>query len=206
MIGVFGGTFDPVHYGHLRSALEVKEIFGLEQIRLIPSAQPPHRQTPQASAVNRMDMLKLAIESVDGFVADNREIERTGPSYMVITLAALRREYPASPLLLFIGGDAFKKLTTWHEWRHLFNYAHIVVLTRPNYPVEPAHEFFITRLTSSKEELVSQLSGKLFFQAITQLDISATAIRKMVGNRQDPRFLLPDAVIAYIYQHQLYQS
>ena len=150
-------------------------------------------------------MLKLAVEAMDGFIIDTRELDRAGPSYMTVTLESLRQEFPDSPLLLCIGNDAFNKLTTWHEWRRLFEYAHLVVLTRPGYRFEPADDFFITRLTDSKDELSIYHAGKLYFQAITQLDISATAIRRMIANRQNPRFLLPEAVLAYIYQHQLYQ-
>ena len=111
MIGIFGGTFDPVHYGHLRSAFEVKEIFGLDEVRLIPSAQPPHRQAPQASVAMRMEMFKLAVQNQPGFIVDTREIDRAGASYMVMTLESLRQEFPEQPLLLFIGSDAFNHLT-----------------------------------------------------------------------------------------------
>lgn len=206
MIGIFGGTFDPVHYGHLRSALEVKEIFGLEQVRLIPSARPPHRQAPQASADMRLAMLKLAIQHPPGFIADTREIDRAGVSYMVLTLESLRQEFLEQPLLLFIGSDAFNQLTTWYQWQRLFDFAHVVVLTRPGFSVGQSDDFFIARQTANKQELSDQLAGKLYFQAITQLDISATAIRKMIANANNPAYLLPDAVIAYIKQHKLYQA
>ena len=179
MIGIFGGTFDPVHYGHLRSALEVKEIFGLEEVRFIPSAKPPHRQTPKASAALRLAMLKLAIEDQAGFVADTREIDREGPSYMVLTLESLRRDFPRQALLLFIGGDAFKQLTDWYQWQRLFDYAHVVILNRPGYALPPLVDFYKLRLVENKESLTRSLSGSLYFQEITQLDISATAIRTM---------------------------
>lgn len=205
MIGIFGGTFDPIHYGHLRSALEVKEIFGLTEVRLIPSAQPPHRGQPGATALTRLRMLELAIENQPGLTVDTRELHRQGPSYMVDTLKSLRREFKNEPLLLFIGGDAFNQLKTWHQWQHLFDYSHIVVMTRPGFVIQNPDEFFKARLASETTELARTLAGKLYFQAVTPLDISATAIRNKIAEHQNPGFLLPDTVIAYIRQHQLYQ-
>lgn len=204
MIGIFGGTFDPVHYGHLRSALELGELFELDHVRLIPCAQPVHRNEPMASAVRRLDMLHLATASQTDLIVDAQELERTGGSYTFDTLTALRHEYPDIPLLLFIGSDAFNDLATWYRWQELFDLAHIVVITRPDTPLKPLNSFFKTRVTHNKQEL-KQLAGYLFFQQITQLAISATAIRGMIAAQQNPRFLLPDAVIDYITQHQLYQ-
>jgi nicotinate-nucleotide adenylyltransferase len=206
MIGIFGGTFDPVHYGHLRSALEVKEIFGLDEVRLIPSSQPPHRCQPYATANMRVQMLNLAMANQPGLIIDTREIDRAGPSYMVLTLQSLRQEFPEQPLLLFIGSDAFNQLTNWYQWQRLFDFAHIVVLTRPGFAVLQLDEFFAVRQTGDREQLSRHLSGKLYCQPITQLDISATAIRKIFADRRNPAFLLPDAVIAYINQNKLYQA
>ena len=142
MIGIFGGTFDPVHYGHLRSALEVKDIFGLSEVRLIPCAQPPHREQPAATALMRLHMLELAIENQPGLIIDTRELNRQGVSYMVDTLKSLRQEFPNEPLLLFIGSDAFNHLKTWHQWQHLFDTAHIVVMTRPGFEINYLDDFF----------------------------------------------------------------
>lgn len=206
MIGIFGGTFDPVHYGHLRSALEVKETFGLREVRLILSAQPPHRTAPVASIGMRLEMLQLAVKKQPGLIIDTREIGRPGASYMVLTLESLRQEFPGQPLLLFIGSDAFNQLTTWHQWRRLFDFAHIVVLTRPGFSTMQLDDFFAVRHADDKEELSKNLAGKLYFQPITQLDISATKIREMVANNRNPAFLLPDAVLAYIKLHGLYQT
>lgn len=206
MIGIFGGTFDPVHYGHLRAALEAKEIFGLDQVRLIPSAQPPHRNPPHASVAMRVQMLKLAIEDRSGFIIDTREVDRAGVSYMALTLESLRREFPNQPLLLFIGSDAFSRLTTWYQWQRLFEFAHIIVLTRPGFAVLQLDDFFAVRQAGDRQDLSRHLAGKLYCQPITQLDISATAIRKIFADRGNPAFLLPDAVIAYINQNKLYQA
>lgn len=206
MIGIFGGTFDPVHYGHLRSALEVKTIFDLREVRLIPSAQPPHRQQPTTSALMRMEMLKLAIKNQAGLLVDAREINREGPSYMLDTLTSLRHEFTTEPLLLFIGSDAFNQLTTWYKWQQLFDHAHVIVLTRPGFDSQILDGFFTERLTNKRTELAHNLAGKLYFQQVSQLDISASAIREMIAEQQDPGFLLPDTVIAYIRQHRLYQG
>jgi nicotinate-nucleotide adenylyltransferase len=205
MIGIFGGTFDPIHYGHLRSALEVKEIFGLTEVRLIPSAHPPHREQPAATALMRLQMLEMAINNQPGLVIDTRELNRHGPSYMVDTLKSLRQEFPNEPLLLFIGSDAFNHLKAWHQWRHLFDTAHIVVMTRPGFEIQNLDAFFKVRLAGEITELAQNTAGKLYFQQVTQLDISATAIRNMIAEQQNPAFLLPDSVIAYIRQHKLYQ-
>jgi nicotinate-nucleotide adenylyltransferase len=210
MIGIFGGTFDPIHYGHLRSALEVKDIFGLNEVRLIPCASPPHREQPAVTAEMRLQMLTLAIKNQPGLKIDTRELDRhkasdQTPSYMVDTLKSLRQEFPTEPLLLFIGTDAFKHLTSWHQWQQLFDYAHIVVMTRPGFETQELNDFFKARLAEAKE-LAQASAGKLCFQQVTQLDISATAIRAMIADKQNPVFLLPDAVIEYIKQHKLYET
>ncbi len=211
MIGIFGGTFDPVHYGHLRSALEVKDIFGLDEVRLIPCANPPHREQPAVTAEMRLQMLELSIKNQPGLKIDTRELDRNKrsdqtPSYMVDTLKSLRQEFPSEPLLLFIGSDAFKHLTGWHQWQQLFDYAHIVVMTRPGLETQALDDFFKARLAKNINELAQDNAGKLCFQQITQLDISATAIRDMIARKQNPGFLLPDAVIEYIKQHKLYET
>ncbi|MDD5580439.1 MAG: nicotinate-nucleotide adenylyltransferase [Methylobacter sp.] len=206
MIGIFGGTFDPVHYGHLRSAVEVKDIFGLAEIRFIPGANPPHREQPAAMAIMRLQMLELAIKNQPGLTCDTRELEREGYSYTVDTLKSLRQEFPRKSLLLFIGSDAFNGLTTWHQWQRLFDYAHIVVMTRPCFDVQELDDFYKVRQTEEITELTQHTSGKLFFQRITQLDISATAIRQLISEKKNPGFLLPDSVIEYIKQHRLYEK
>ncbi len=204
MIGIFGGTFDPIHYGHLRSALELKELFELDHVRLIPCAQPVHRDSPMATAAQRLEMLQLATQNQTDLIVDAQELQRAGGSYTFDTLTALRLDYPETSLLLFVGSDAFNEFTTWFHWRELFDLAHVVVITRPNAALNPLSEFFKIRLTADKQILKQQLAGRLFFQQITQLAISATAIRGMIAAQQNPRFLLPDAVIDYIFQHQLY--
>ena len=205
MIGVYGGTFDPVHFGHLRTALEVKEIFGLDEIRLVPCFMPPHRDEPTVTANSRVRMLELAVEGYAGMRVDTREIDRGGPSYMVDTLESLRQEFGDQPLLLFIGGDAFLNLTGWHRWRQLFDFAHVIVMTRPGYEQPKLDRFFQDRLAASDDSLRQTPAGYLFFQQVTALDISATAIRRMIAENRNPGFLLPESVIEYIRQNKLYQ-
>lgn len=204
MIGIYGGTFNPVHYGHLRTALEVKEIFNLDELRLIPCAQPAHRETPLASPEIRLDMLKLAIKNQPDLVIDRRELEREGVSYMIDTLKSIKKEAPHQTLLLFIGTDAFKGLTSWHQWKQLFDYGHIVVITRPGYQLQEMPEFLLSKLIEKSEKLRRKTSGCLFFQSVTQLDISATDIRGRIRAGLNPVFLLPDNVIEFIKQNKLY--
>lgn len=206
MIGIYGGTFNPVHYGHLRTALEVKELFALQQLRLIPCRLPAHRQRPEVDAEMRLAMLNLACADTPDFYVDRRELDREGPSYMVDTLASLRREHPHTGMLLFIGLDAFAGLTGWHRWQRLFDYAHIVVMTRPQCAVPELPAFLQQRMCVSRDSLRQETAGLLFFQAVTALDISATAIRGLIAAGRNPKFLLPDAVISYIRRHQLYLS
>ncbi|MDO8938074.1 MAG: nicotinate-nucleotide adenylyltransferase [Methylicorpusculum sp.] len=206
MLGVYGGTFDPVHFGHLRTALEVKELFKLDEIRLIPCFIPAHRDEPSVAADMRVRMLELALAGQSGMTVDTREIDRGGSSYMVDTLASLRETLAADrPLLLFIGSDAFEHLCQWYRWQALFDYAHVVVMTRPGSGYAELNEVLKQRYTDSIQKLKDTACGSLFFQRVTLLDISATAIRQMVAEGRNPGFLLPDAVINYIDQNQLYR-
>lgn len=207
MIGVYGGTFNPVHFGHLRTALEVKELFNLDQLRLIPCRLPAHRDEPEAPAELRLQMLEAAIADTPGFYVDRRELERSGPSYMVDTLQSLRAELDRdTPLLLFIGADAFAGLERWHEWQRLFDFAHVVVMTRPGFVSDVLPTFLQQRLAKQPEQLHRRASGCLYFQEVTALAISATAIRQLLAAGRSPQFLLPDRVIALIRRHQLYQA
>ncbi len=206
MIGVYGGTFNPVHFGHLRTALEVKDIFALQQLHLIPCKLPAHRRTPSVSAEMRLRMLQLAVDDAKNIIVDRRELEREGPSYMVDTLRSLRQEHERQSIILFIGNDAFNKIQSWYQWEQLFEYAHVVVMTRPGYILQEMGDFFNQRLIDEMDQLKEHPHGFLFFHDVTQLDISSTQIRHLVKQGNDPRFLLPDAVINYIKQHKLYQT
>ena len=209
MLGIFGGTFDPVHFGHLRPALEVKQALALDELRFIPCNVPPHRGVPVASASQRLSMLQLALEGVPGCVIDQRELQRTGPSYMVDTLASLRVEQGHRPLCLIMGLDAFLGLDRWHQWQRLLELAHIVVTTRPGSRL-PEHGEVVNLVNRCRSEdpsaLRSSAAGLIYFQAVTQLDISATTIREAVRAKRDIHFLLPEAVRLYIEREGIYRS
>ena len=209
MIGIFGGTFDPVHFGHLRPALEVYEALALTEMRLIPCGRPPHRSPPQARGLDRLAMLRLAIEGQSGFKVDDRELRRTGPSYMVDTLASLQQETPR-PLCLLLGLDAFANLPSWHRWQDILSLAHIVVMQRPGmtheklYQNDQLHTVLQQRLVETPQALSAATAGKVYFQAVTALDISATAIRQAVQRGESVRYLVPDAVYDYMKQRNFY--
>lgn len=206
MIGILGGTFDPIHYGHLRAAVEIRDSLNLDQVRLIPSARPSHRRQPAASAAMRAAMVELAVAGRAGLLCDLCELNRPGPSYMIDTLRNLRPHFPEQPVLLLIGSDAFEYLPKWHQWLQLFEYAHIVVMTRPGHSVAPTQDFLASAWTAEPARLRQRPAGCLFFQPITQLDISATAIRTLLAAGKSADFLLPDGVLAYIRRHRLYQA
>ncbi len=207
-IGIFGGTFDPVHCGHLRAASEVLERLELSELRLMPAGSPPHRSVTFASAQQRLAMLKLALAGQPGLVVDDREVRRAGFSYMVDTLEEIRREEGARPLLLIIGQDAANVLDTWHEWQQLFMLTHIVIMRRPDsrdvYSAQLLREIQ-PRLVHEVRYLQAVPAGRVLALEVTQLAISSTDIRRQIAHGLSPRFLLPDPVLDYIYQHGLYR-
>lgn len=211
MIGVYGGTFDPVHYGHLRPALEVFEAFALSELRFVPCGQPPHRNLPEAVPAQRLAMVERAIAGVPGFVADAREIQRSGPSYMIDTLRSLHTELSEQALCLILGMDAFAGFHSWHEWRAIPELCNLLVMHRPEF--EPAQVIQDTELQQlindcqvhDSSQFSHARAGKLMFYPVTQLDISSTRIREAIRQRRSVRFLLPDEVIAVIEQDGIYQ-
>lgn len=208
-IGIFGGTFDPVHIGHLRTAVELRKVLGLDEMRLIPSAIPPHRTQPQASAEHRMAMLRLALDREPGLIADDCELRRQGPSYTLDTLKQLRAKAgPETSLCLCIGMDSLISLNQWHQWRELTDIAHIVVAARPGWHLPQSGEvldFVRAHRATETESLKSSPAGKLLMLEMTLLPISATGIRQSLQRQESIRYLVPEKVIHYITQHQLYQ-
>ncbi|HMA31571.1 MAG TPA: nicotinate-nucleotide adenylyltransferase [Casimicrobiaceae bacterium] len=216
-VAMLGGTFDPVHYGHLRLASEVRDALALPEVRLVPAGDPPHRGAPDASAADRIAMLELAIREFPGLTIDTRETRRQGKSYTVLTLEELRSERPRSPLLLLLGADAFRGLAGWHQWRRLFDLAHLVVAPRPgtavaaDLPPELEREWR-ARHTGDRTTLRSCLAGSIYAQPISAQPISSTAIRAALRSRsrgkpdgsRDLAGLLPAAVLAYIGSRHLY--
>ena len=208
-LALFGGTFDPVHYAHLRCADETGEKLGLETIYLLPAGCPPHRAKPQASNKQRLEMLQLALAEFPRLRIDPRELYREGPSYMVDTLQELRLEFPLRPLLMIVGQDAANYLQTWHRWQTLFDLAHIVILTRPGeaakYQPQLARQMEQRRQTDM-QAMISTAAGGVWDLEVTAIDISATMIKRMVHLGRSPRAMLPLPVLDYINDQGLYLS
>ena len=212
-LGIFGGTFDPVHYGHLRLAEESLEALGLSSVRWIPAGQPGLRGVPSAGAVERLEMVRLAIVDNPLFELDVAEVEAAQPSYTVPTLKRLRQSQVCGaqrPLVLLVGADAFARMSGWHRWLELFNLAHIGVAHRPGYRLEDAAlpsalaEQLAKRGGASPADLRASPAGRIATFAMTQLDISATRIRAALSKGESVRYLLPEALLGYIQNHRLY--
>lgn len=208
-IGILGGTFDPIHVGHLRMALESYETLGLAKIHLIPCYQPVHRDLPVASPEQRLAMVKSAIADEPALFADAREIQRKEPSYMIDTLKDLRNEMPKTPLCLLVGIDAFLGFPTWHRFDEILNIAHVVVAHRPSFQLPQngvLAEFMKKYLQGETAYIRTNLAGGIFLLPITALEISSSEIRKLIAMGRNPRYLLPDGVYNYIQQHGTYKK
>jgi len=206
-LALLGGTFDPVHYAHLRCADEARVKLGLDRLYLLPAGTPPHRALPQASNAQRMHMLQLAMPEFPYLKIDQREFERDGPSYMVDTLQEMRVESPQRPLLLLIGQDAANHLDRWHHWQNLFDLTHIVIMTRPGeipaYRSELVQEIE-QRMSSDVKTMLDSTAGRVLALEVTAIDICATTIKTMIGLGRSPRGMLPGPVLDYIYEQGLY--
>ena len=207
-IGVFGGTFNPIHYGHLRSALELVERLDLDHLRLMPCSEPPHRDTPSCPAEHRAAMVELAVAGEATLVCDQRELQRPGPSYTVSSLEEIRGETGADRgLCLVMGGDALTGITGWHRWRELLDLAHIVVIARPGWDLpregEVANWLHDHRL-ASRDELRREAHGGILLESLRPLAISATEIRDLLAAGRSARYLVPEPVLDYIHAHTLY--
>jgi len=208
-MGIFGGTFDPIHYGHLRTAFEMLQALRFDEVRFMPCGNPPHREAPHADAGLRLQMVGAATEALHGFVVDDRELQRQGPSYSVDTLVALRSEYPLWSIALIIGMDAFLGLPQWYHWREILQLAHIVVAHRPGWrapDMGPLGELLADRGTHRIGDLHQARAGHIYIHDVTQLEISSSDIRELVALGRDPRFLLPDAVRDLIGQSACYET
>jgi len=208
MIGILGGTFDPIHYGHLRTALDVQQQLSLNEVRFIPCGEPPHRNKPVAEPLQRLAMVRAAISGQDNFSVDDREISRAGPSYMVDTLKSLKQELSSDSLNLILGTDAFNELPGWYKWQEIFNLANIIVMQRPQLKERNARSAALSAVIKqtqvSKDSLYKYQQGKLCFVPVTQLDISATVIRQQWQEQKNIRFYLPDTVLTLIRQQNIY--
>ncbi|MDJ0750116.1 MAG: nicotinate-nucleotide adenylyltransferase [Woeseiaceae bacterium] len=208
-IGVFGGTFDPVHYGHLRSAFEMLQALDFEEVRFIPCGDPPHRGVTYATAAQRLRLVEVAIAGQPGFIADDRELRRGGPSYTIDTLAGLRTEFPDRSLGLIVGMDAFLGLPEWYRWEEILETAHIVVAHRPGWKapdIGALGTLISERGTHRVRDLHTTTHGRIHIHAVTQLEIASTEIRDLIAVGRDPRFLMPDAVRNEILESEMYKG
>ncbi|WP_238696256.1 nicotinate-nucleotide adenylyltransferase [Thiomicrorhabdus sediminis] len=204
-IGINGGTFDPIHYGHLRPALEAMQLLGLHQVRFIPCFQPVHRGKPQVSAEQRCEMIELALQGQPNFVLDKTELLKGGPSYMVETLEILRKEFAEDSLVLMMGTDAFAKFDGWYQWQRILELANIVILHRPGEPVPQQGKVGEIYQQHQVDEFTAAY-GQISDLAVTQLDISSTQIRDYLGQNLSVQYLLPFKVLQYIENNKLYRA
>lgn len=207
-VGILGGTFDPIHFGHLRSAVEVREYLKLDELRLVPNATPPHRDRPGATAQQRLEMVCLATEFDDQLLVDDCELKRERPSYTVETLEALRAELGSeASLFLIVGWDAFCGLPGWYRWTSLLELASLVVLQRPEHDQELPEVLkdLLAARSVGDASAMNATHGEILCLAQTPLAISATHIRSLIGEGRSPRFLLPDSVLGYIETQGLYR-
>ena len=207
-IGLLGGTFDPIHVGHLRPAIALLEHLNLSEVRLLPNYIPPHKATPDSSPEHRLNMVQLAAELTPQLVVDDRELKRNRPSYTLDTLKELRLELPTTPLCFLMGMDSLCQLDQWHGWQELLDYAHLVVSHRPGW--QPAFTANIAALlaahaTVEPNQLHRQLHGCIYLFDSPQLDISSTHIRNCIKTGNNPQYLLPEPVLNYIRDKGLYQ-
>ena len=210
LIGILGGTFNPIHNGHLRLAQELADALNFSEVRFIPSANPPHKTAPKISAQHRAAMVQLAITDNPLFKLDTRELDRAGASYTIDTLISLQEELGGSAALcLIMGSDAFAKLNTWHRWQALLDYCHIILVQRPASATQLklAEELSVllhNHYTENISDLTTENAGYIHMQKITSLDITSTNIRAQLEAEVSPRYLVPDNVLEYIKNNKSY--
>ena len=207
-LGIMGGMFNPVHNGHLRVAVECKDAFSFDEIRMIPCAEPPHRENPKVNAQLRLEILRLALENVDYMKADGRELERQGLSYTIDTLRSLKSEFPDDALFLIMGSDAFQNLNAWHEWREILTLSNIVIAHRPdneNNLNSEVGQLLKSHFTDDKEYFLGSDAGKIFSLDVKQLEISSSQIRALLGVGRSAKFLVPEVVLSFIEKNRLYK-
>ena len=211
-IGILGGSFDPIHFGHLRLAQEARDFLNLSAIRFIPVGHPPHRGPAKVSDAHRVAMLESAIQGNPNFRVDTRELGKTEPTYTIDTLQSLRTEIGSqTPLVLFVGADQFLLMHTWKRWQELTDVAHLLIAMRPSTePFSPGNlvpevrAWYQAHQSDDPGVAIKKPAGHIFLLGLTPLAISSTAIRATIAAGQSPRYLLPDAVLDYIRAHNLY--
>ncbi len=208
-IGFLGGTFDPIHFGHLRPALEISEALSLQQLFLMPNHIAPHKSASHATAKQRSEMVKLAIQHQARIEMDTRELNRAKPSYTIDTLKELKALYPSTPICFIMGMDSLISFDTWFQWQEILNYCHLIISQRPRWHCQfnSAVQEVVDRCkTTNKQELHNLQSGKIYFQTTSQLDISSTEIRQLLNKKISIDYLVPEAVNDYIKEHKLYEA
>ena len=196
LTGIFGGTFDPVHFGHLKPTMDVKLALDLDQVRFLPNSIPPHRELPWLGTEQRIKLLQTALEPLPGFIMDTRELERPGKSYMVDTLASLREDFPDGSFCLILGMDAFAGLPQWHQWQKILDLCHLVITQRPGFswPKSPELQALEACQVADVAELKKADAGGILVQSVSQLDISSSDIRQRLQAGQPIKGLVPEAV------------
>ena len=210
MLGIFGGTFDPVHFGHIKLVLALLEHFDFEQIRFVPCRKPPHKRAICVDAKHRLHMLNMVTHANSKLKVDDRELRRSGPSYMVDTLKELREESGAAcTLVLILGIDAFLNFCTWHKYDAILSICHIMLLRRPGYRLARQgceHELFKRYGTDKIMAVYESPGGHIFLSNEEEIEISSTGIRRCIAKGKQPRYLLPGNVWDYIRRHDLYHQ
>ena len=206
LVGIYGGTFDPIHYGHINTVSDVASHTDLASILFIPSALPPHRTQPIASADHRLAMTRLGIIGHPGFRVDDRELKRNRPSYMVDTIHSLKQEHPQNRYCLILGMDALLGLEKWYRWETLFDTVHFIVMQRPGWPQPRARpDWWCERQVNTFAQLHGSKTGRIYLVETQPIDIRATDIRARLKAGQNISHLVPAKVRHYIHEHQLYE-
>jgi len=209
LIGILGGTFDPVHFGHLRPALDVLQNTGLDQVRFLPNKTPPHRAQPWLNSEIRKQLVEMAIADIPQFVLDDRELKREGLSYMVDTLADLKQQFADDSLCLIMGMDAFAGFTQWHRWQSILDLCNLIIITRPGIAMFDQgdagfgehHTMLQGRVVNEVDALKQRQHGQILLQSTTLLDISATQIRELLSSGKSIQYLLPENVREFLQKH-----
>jgi nicotinate-nucleotide adenylyltransferase len=207
-IGFLGGTFDPIHFGHLRPALEITAALSLQQLFIMPNHIAPHKSVSHASAKQRSKMVALAISQQPRMTIDKRELKRHKPSYTIDTLKELKIEYPNTPICFIMGMDSLISVDKWFDWTNMLSYCHLIISHRPGWENkfnQQVAALVANHQTTDKHDLHNHQFGKIYFQATSQLAISSTEIRELLSHDISIDFLTPDSVINYIKEQHLYK-
>ena len=205
MVGVFGGTFDPIHRGHLRTVSEVRVQLGLSRVLVIPVNIPPHRPTPMAAPRHRISMIQLAIKHMPQLECDDREMRRGGTSYTVFTVQELRQEFGEIPLCLILGLDSFLDLPNWYRWSEILDYVHIIVMRRPGWELPPSlPDWWSHAVEENPLDLKKKPYGSVYCMSVPPVDITSTGIRNQLLFNSHIKNALPSSVLDYIRRNKLY--